>query len=88
MKIEDLIINECYTRYDDAEFMILYKTDKWFIALDLSHNHKIAVPQIYDQKWLDEDYNKNFQLMSEGDYPMYNYINDFDVVDEYTLKLY
>ena len=88
MKIEDLIVNECYTRYDDAEFMILYKTDKWFIALDLSHNHKIAVPQIYDQKWLDEDYNKNIQLMSEGDYPMYNYINDFDVVDEYTLKLY
>ena len=88
MNIEDLIVNECYTRYDDSEYMILYKSEKWFIALQLSHNHKIAVPQVLDQKWLDEDYNKNLQLMSKGDYPMYNYINDFDVVDEYTLKLY
>ena len=88
MKIQDLKINECDTRYDDSEYMILYKTEKWFIALNLSHNHNIAVPRIYDQKWLDEDFNKDFHLMSSGDYPMYNYINDLDIVDECTLTLY
>lgn len=87
MKIEDLKINECYTRYDDAEYLILYKTDKWFITLNLSHNHKIAVPQIYDQKWLDEEFNKNLQLMSESDYPLYLYINDFNFINDSTLTL-
>jgi len=86
MKIEDLIVGQCYTRDDDAEYLILYKAKNFFVALVYSFNHNIGVIKIYNEEWLNETWN-NLRLKDNDEYNITDYIDDFKYVDDDTIKV-
>lgn len=83
MKFEDLEVGKCYTRYDDAEYLVIYKTDNWFVALKYSYNHYMLHPLVYTKEWLSEDYNHDLHEIS--DWTLNDYIEEFRYIDEYSL---
>ena len=85
MTIQDLKVGKCYTRWDDAEYLILYKTDKWIAVLHYSDNHRVGNLEFWPKEELDKDYNKN--LVIDEDWPITNFIDEFEFMDWNTISL-
>jgi len=68
MKIEDLEVGKSYTRYDDAQYLVIFidPKNRFFVALHYSMNHCIMHPTVYTQEFLDEDYNAELHEMNDG----------------------
>ena len=84
MKIEDLIIGKCYTRDDDAEYLILYKAKNFFVALVYSFNHNVGNINIYNEDWLNKEWN-DLRLKDENEWNIPDFIDDFKYIDESTI---
>lgn len=84
--IDDLIVGKCYTRDDDAEYLILYKAKNFFIALVYSFNHYVGNINIYNEDWLNETWN-NLRLKDNKEYNITDFIDDFKYIDDNTIKL-
>lgn len=85
MKIDELEVGKCYTRWDDSEYLILYKTDKWVAVLHYSDNHKVGNLEFWPKEELDKDYNEKL-VLNENDWPITEYINEFEFVDWQTIS--
>ena len=89
MKIEDLKVGKSYTRGDDGDFMVIFIDPhyRFFVVLHYSHNHRVMHPLVYNQEYLDQDYNQKLKEMDDGwtiaDLLEYD---DIEVVDEWMLK--
>ena len=84
MKIEDLIIGKCYTRDDDAEYLILYKAKNFFVVLVYSFNHNVGNINIYNEDWLNKEWN-DLRLKDENEWNIPDFIDDFKYIDESTI---
>lgn len=84
MKIEDLEVGESYTRHDDGEYLVCYKSEDWALVLAFSHNHKVAAPRFITQKDLDADWNKD--LHKDEDWNLADYLDCLKYADEYSLS--
>ncbi len=83
MTIQDLEVGKCYTRWDDAEYLILYKTDKWVAVLHYSDNHRVANLEFWPKEELDKDYNE--KLVVDEDWPITEFIDEFEFIDSNTI---
>ena len=83
MTIQDLEVGKCYTRWDDAEYLILYKTDKWVAVLHYSDNHRVANREFWPKEELDKDYNE--KLVVDEDWPITEFIDEFEFIDSNTI---
>lgn len=83
--IDELDVGKCYTRWDDAEYLILYKTDKWIAVLHYSDNHKVANLEFWSKEELNKDYNEKL-VINENDWPITEYINEFEFIDWQTIS--
>lgn len=58
MKWEDIEVGKVYGSYDDASYLVTYKTDGWICVLHHSRNHKLVNPEIWDRitdgGWIEE----------------------------------
>lgn len=86
IKIDDLVVGQCYTRDDDAEYMVLYKAKNFFVALEYSFNHNVGDVKMYDEKWLNEPWNR-LGPKDEGEWNLSDYIDEFEYIDETTIKM-
>ena len=86
MEIDDLVVGQCYTRDDDAEYMVLYKAKNFFVVLEYSFSHNVGDVKIYDKKWLNELWN-HLRPKDEGEWRLSEYIDDFKYIDETTIKM-
>ena len=79
------MIGKCYTRWDDAEYLILYKTNNWIAVLHDSSNHGVGDLEFWPIEELNEDYNKKLMLISDEDWPITNYIDEFEYKNDQTI---
>ena len=84
MKIEELEIGCSYTRDDDAEFLVVYKTKKWALTLRYSHNHMVCNPHFLTQDDLDEPWNKT--LHKDEEWNLNEYLDGLKCISEDELK--
>lgn len=49
MKWADIEVGKAYGSYDDASYLVTYKTDDWICVLHHSNNHKLVNPEIWDR---------------------------------------
>lgn len=78
----NLEIGACYGRGDDAEYLVLYRTSKFTVVLHYSYNHRVGVLEFWDNNDTEND-----DLKKIEDYPLTEYIDYIDFVDNQTVKL-
>jgi hypothetical protein len=83
MKWEDVKVGKVYGSYDDASYLVTYKTDEWICLLQHSHNHKIVSPIIWSKN---EDYIWIERWNEYEDYYIDEIFNNLEYINSDTLK--
>lgn len=83
MKWEDIEVGKVYGVYDDATYLVTYKTDEWICVLHHSNNHKIVSPEIWSRSADNEWINKWNEY---DDFYTSEIFDNLKFIDSFTLK--